>query len=198
MLRGLNHRKAVLQLFSLYCASSGRGPARVSTLIWNHGARHHQILCGADLRTRSFERAIAWFSDHWPEDLPWPPGVPRPGTAEPISGCDQSLREAMALSESGRLRSPSALCKALRIRRTTYDYVIRRYADGADRADAFPQRGTWTRRLFDCLVASGDARFATRRARLEKAADTARRLLPVQSPPPDTERSPKGRQSHAD
>ena len=44
----MNHRQAVLRLFSLYCAASGRSAARVSTLIWNHRARHRQIASGAE------------------------------------------------------------------------------------------------------------------------------------------------------
>ena len=190
MVHGLFHRDALLFLFSAYCAASRRSPARVSTLIWNHGARHRQIRDGADLRTRTFERALRWFSDHWPEDLHWPEEISRPQTAQraqaiqpptntgadlPILGRDSALAQAMTLGDDGRLRSPAALCKALRIRRTTYDYVVRRYADGRDRADEFPRRGTWTRRLLDHLVESGDGRFAVRRARLDKAAAAARR-----------------------
>ena len=44
----MNHRQAVLRLFSLYCAASGRSAARVSTLIWNHRARHRQIASDAE------------------------------------------------------------------------------------------------------------------------------------------------------
>ncbi len=83
----------------------------------------------------------------------------------------------MVLGPHGQLRSPAALCRALRIGRATYDYVIRRYADGRDRADAFPQRNTWSRRLLNYLVASGDTRFSKRRQRLEKAAKIGHRHL---------------------
>lgn len=27
---------------------------------------------------RTYERALRWFSDHWPADLAWPADVPRP------------------------------------------------------------------------------------------------------------------------
>jgi hypothetical protein len=194
----VNHRETVLRLFSIYCATSGRSASRVSTLIWNHGARHRQISRGADLRTRSFEHALRWFSARWPEHLPWPQGIVRPEPTQqagadataPDAEREPSLREAMALGPNARLRSPAALCKALRIRRTTYDYVVRRYSDVGDRADAVPQRDTWTRRLLDHLVASGDERFALRRARVEKAARIGRRYLETrdpEGPPPDRE-----------
>lgn len=122
-----------------------------------------------------------WFSDHWPGNLEWPPGVARPvpEPAAPAPALDpeeqQELAEVLALGPDGRLRSPAALCKALSIGRATYDYVIRRYADGRDRADAFPQRNTWSRRLLEHLVASGDTRFSKRRRRLEEAAKIGRR-----------------------
>ena len=186
----MSHRDTILHLFTLYCAVTGRSPARVSTLVWNHGARHRQIVAGADLRTRTFERALRWFSDHWPEELAWPQGIARPvperedaaAPAAPLDSKGRELSAAMALGANGRLRSPTALCKALRIRRSTYDYVIRRYADARDRADAFPQRNTWSRRLLEVLVASGDARFAKRRRRLEKAAEIGRRLFQMSAP----------------
>ena len=186
----MSYRNIVLRLFALYCAASGRSPARVSTLVWNHGARHRQIAAGADLRTRTFERAVRWFSDHWPVDSAWPQDIARPlpdkrNAAPPAPATDRrecELGEALALGPNGCLQSPAALCNALRIERSTYDYVIRRYADGRDRADAFPQRNTWSRRLLGCLVASGDIRFSKRRKRLEKAERIGRRHFQTSDP----------------
>lgn len=154
------------------------------------------------MRTRSFEHALCWFSARWPEHLPWPQGIGRPEPTEhaeahattPDAEREPSLKEAMALGPNGRLRSPAALCKALRIGRTTYDYVVRRYSDAGDRADAVPQRDTWTSRLLDHLVASGDERFAVRRARIEKAARIGRRHLKTRDP----EAPPVKGQSDAD
>jgi len=72
----------VLALFETYCSASARSTARVSTLIWNHGARYKRIAEeGADLTTRSYERAAQWFSDHWPTHARWPACVPRPDSA---------------------------------------------------------------------------------------------------------------------
>ena len=75
---GMNHRQAVLTLFTLYCGRTGKSAARVSTLIWNHGGRQKRIQEGGDLTTRSYERACQWFSDRWPADLDWPEDIPRP------------------------------------------------------------------------------------------------------------------------
>ncbi len=57
-----------------YCRHAGRSPARVSTLIWNHGSRYRRIASGCDLTTRSYSRALQWFSDHWPSHPSVPDG----------------------------------------------------------------------------------------------------------------------------
>jgi len=35
-----------------------------------------------DCRTRTASRLLQWFSDHWPADLEWPEGIPRPPKSE--------------------------------------------------------------------------------------------------------------------
>ena len=77
----MNHRESILLLCDLYCSISGRSGPRISTLIWNHGARLQRIAAGADLATRSYERAVQWLSDHWPSAAEWPPDIPRPTPA---------------------------------------------------------------------------------------------------------------------
>ena len=37
---------------------------------------------GDDCRTRTAERLLQWFSDHWPHDLIWPADIPRPAPTE--------------------------------------------------------------------------------------------------------------------
>ena len=75
---GMNHRAELLSLFEAYCGRVGLSLSRVSTLVFNHGARVQRIQAGSDCTTRSFERAVQWFSDHWPSDLEWPSDLPRP------------------------------------------------------------------------------------------------------------------------
>jgi len=50
----------------------------VSTLIFNDGKRLNAIRDGGDLATSKFEHALAWLSDNWPDDKPWPKRVARP------------------------------------------------------------------------------------------------------------------------
>ena len=65
-----------------YCELARLSRSRVSTLIFGDGMRLEGIATGKDLNTRSFERAMAWFSDRWPEQAIWPEGVIRPEPAE--------------------------------------------------------------------------------------------------------------------
>jgi hypothetical protein len=68
----------LLAVAAAYCARTGLSRSRVSTLVFNHGQRLDLIDGGADLATRSYERAMLWFSANWPQDLEWPADVVRP------------------------------------------------------------------------------------------------------------------------
>lgn len=71
-------RSHIVTLADVYCLATGRSRARVSTLVLNRGARIDEIADGADLTTGSYERAVEWFSEHWPEGIDWPECVARP------------------------------------------------------------------------------------------------------------------------
>ncbi|WP_414146115.1 hypothetical protein [Acetobacter indonesiensis] len=36
---------------------------------------------GGSITIKSFERAMTWFSDNWPENQPWPDAIERPTPA---------------------------------------------------------------------------------------------------------------------
>ncbi len=69
---------ALLLVADLYCAAVGRSRGRVSTMVFGSGDRLDGIAHGKDLTTRSYERAMTWFSRNWPEDAAWPQEVLRP------------------------------------------------------------------------------------------------------------------------
>jgi hypothetical protein len=50
----------------------------VSSRAFNDGKKLGALEDGADLTVGRLERALVWFSEHWP-DGDWPAGVPRPG-----------------------------------------------------------------------------------------------------------------------
>lgn len=64
----------------IWCAATGKSRARLSTLIFSSGRRLDAIAEGSDLATRSFERALVWLSQTWPEGAVWPDDVARPVT----------------------------------------------------------------------------------------------------------------------
>lgn len=61
-----------------WCRGAGRSRSRVSTLVFGDGSRLDGVAAGKDLNTRSWEKAMAWFSANWPADLDWPEGIERP------------------------------------------------------------------------------------------------------------------------
>lgn len=50
----------------------------ISSRVFNDGKKLDAIAGGADLYSSRLNRAIQWFSDNWPADLPWPEGLTRP------------------------------------------------------------------------------------------------------------------------
>ncbi len=72
----------LLVLADQFAAATKRSRARVSTLVFNDGKRLSRLSEGFDIGTRTFEAAVVWFSDHWPEGLDWPEGIPRPARDE--------------------------------------------------------------------------------------------------------------------
>ena len=61
-----------------YSSATGLSLARISTLVFNHGAKFELLEKGSDINTRSFERAMTWFSTNWPANRPWPANIARP------------------------------------------------------------------------------------------------------------------------
>lgn len=71
-------RDQLILVFETYCRATGRSEARVSTQVLSGGKRILQIRDGGDIGTIGFERAMQWFSDHWPNDVVWPDEIHRP------------------------------------------------------------------------------------------------------------------------
>lgn len=53
----------------------------VSWRVFGDAKKLSSIADGADLQTRRFEAAIAWFADNWPDAAMWPVSVRRPDLA---------------------------------------------------------------------------------------------------------------------
>ena len=68
----------LIEIADAYCALTGLSRSRVATVVFNDGKKLDLIAAGKDLNTRSFERAMLWFSDNWPDSAAWPEGIVRP------------------------------------------------------------------------------------------------------------------------
>lgn len=74
--------RKLVRLTDAYCASRGVSAATVSGIIFKNSRTIPRVKAGGDLATRSYERAVQWFSDNWPTDQAWPADVERRPTPE--------------------------------------------------------------------------------------------------------------------
>lgn len=71
-------REQIISVADSYCDQTGMSRARLSTIVLGGGHRLDKISQDGDLTTRSFERAMRWFSKNWPQNADWPAGITRP------------------------------------------------------------------------------------------------------------------------
>ncbi|MDX1134339.1 hypothetical protein GOL33_28395 [Sinorhizobium medicae] len=72
-------REQLILVSDEFGRARGIGRQRVSTIVLNRGSTLDLLAQGrSDLDTGTFERAMIWFSENWPEGAEWPAGVPRP------------------------------------------------------------------------------------------------------------------------
>lgn len=71
-------RLQLLTVADAYCAARKLSRARLSTIVFNAGSTLDRISAGRDLNTGTWERAMGWFSQNWPDGAKWPSEVERP------------------------------------------------------------------------------------------------------------------------
>lgn len=72
-------RDELIKVADSFGAAMSIGRQRVSTIVLQRGATLQKIADGtADVTTGTFERAMQWFSNNWPEGAEWPETVARP------------------------------------------------------------------------------------------------------------------------
>lgn len=192
----MNQRSELIALARMYCEHRSKSKnlslARLSTLIFNHGARLANISQGADFTLHSYQKALQWFSSHWPADLPWPSDIPRPAPS-PDSPAALALRAlqdeakerpALQLSTKGQIRKPAALCELLGIELDIYYQATGQYAAGKARADKSPRKGSALAALVAALALVGDCRFVHHKAAVQisiamPGSALSRRLKPL-------------------
>lgn len=81
-------RDQLILVFETYCRATGRSEARVSTQVLSGGKRILQIKDGGDIGTIGFERAMQWFSNHWPDNAKWPEDIDRPEVSQVLEAAE--------------------------------------------------------------------------------------------------------------
>ena len=56
----------------------GRSLATISNKCVGHARLFTRLKSGHGCNVKTFKIAMAWLSNHWPEDLEWPSDIPRP------------------------------------------------------------------------------------------------------------------------
>ncbi|WP_157091517.1 hypothetical protein [Methylobacterium nodulans] len=62
----------------LYGSATGLKRTTVSWRLFQDTNKLDVIASGRDLYLGRYERAMQFFSDHWPDNLPWPDDIRRP------------------------------------------------------------------------------------------------------------------------
>ena len=77
----------ILLLARIYGSAKGYSRSTVSLRIAKQGSLFKRLERGSSsLTLRRCDRIVQVFSDHWPEDLDWPPDIPRPEPSATTTG----------------------------------------------------------------------------------------------------------------
>lgn len=68
----------LIALSNAYAKHRGLSHWRVSYLATGNGKFFANLAAGKSCTLRTERRVLEWFVEHWPTDLRWPTGVPRP------------------------------------------------------------------------------------------------------------------------
>ena len=191
-------RSEILRLISDLSRGTERSPRTISRHVTGSGDMYDRLSRGCELTLGRAARITQRLSDRWPIGQPWPADIPRPDPA-PDSPYAKALASAgvrlvaaqpaaalTALTSAGEIASPAAFCAALTaqpdapdvITTDVYYGVIRDYADGAHRQDAFPRQRSRAGYVFRHLLRARDSRFARRALRMEAGRSVLQSLWP--------------------
>ena len=62
----------------LYRDATGRSEARISDLACANPYLFKRLRANKGCTIATYNRVLAWFSDHWPDGVHWPAEIPRP------------------------------------------------------------------------------------------------------------------------
>lgn len=70
--------KDFLYLCRIYCNQHEIAEGTLSYRLFNNGSILRKLRNGNSITIRSYEKALQWLSDHWPENEKWPDFIVRP------------------------------------------------------------------------------------------------------------------------
>lgn len=72
----------LLTVARAYMAHENLAPVTLSWRVFGDTKKLAALESGADIQTGRHAKAMQWFSDNWPAELPWPEGITRPEPAQ--------------------------------------------------------------------------------------------------------------------
>ena len=111
----------LVELASLLATHDGVTHWAISYRAVKKGDLFHRIAEGKGVTLATYNRALQWFSDHWPADLLWPADIerPEPGPDSPVA---KSVQEGSLYRNEGAGASVSELLKYRRALLDKDDY----------------------------------------------------------------------------
>ncbi len=73
----MNSNKLVIQA-EQFSAHTGKTLSTIGSYAVRDGKFFARLQDGGDCTTKTVNKVVQWFSDHWPTDLAWPSDLPRP------------------------------------------------------------------------------------------------------------------------
>lgn len=70
-------KRHLLSLVEAYAGALGIGVTTVWRQAINDPAFQERLRSESTITLRTYDRAVAWFDDNWPEALAWPGEIPR-------------------------------------------------------------------------------------------------------------------------
>ena len=89
-------------LIEMLAAAKRRSPHTIGRLASGSGDFYARLSAGHDLTVRRSSRVTQYLSDHWPEGVEWPDGIPRPPNQTCPSSNDQATDDVPPGKRSGR------------------------------------------------------------------------------------------------
>jgi len=76
----MDQRAQIVTLAERMAGHLGVTHFAISMRAFGKGDFFKRLMDGRDCQTKTALRALGWFSENWPKDLPWPAEIERPKT----------------------------------------------------------------------------------------------------------------------